>query len=269
MSFQFKKYGLKFMKKVDSPWNVTLAVSMLTEKSSGSQTKKLELLFNEVSPYDFINDDGRRVFMEVAQQGSLFALRWLKNQGVDLGLLDNDGNIFHQMNENYPQLSVRSRPLEKGKLEKMVTFIQKSGADINAYNEREHTPLHLQTLFGRLKIVQIFMDKGADPNLCTKNGKSCLHAAVQWRLNEADKDKDPFDTGGLPLFRADLKFGRLLKALGYSRNPTEWKDISLANQAVEKLLTTERGKRWISKHEKQALKKIASNGLESTRKVRL
>ena len=59
-----------------------------------------------------------------------------------------------------------------------VQAIIEHGADVNAVNNKGQTALWFACCDGRMNLVKILLDKGADPNIADKNGESCLHAAI-------------------------------------------------------------------------------------------
>jgi ankyrin repeat protein len=60
-----------------------------------------------------------------------------------------------------------------------VAILLANGAGINAREtESGVTPLYAAASLGRDDVVALLLDKGADPNLCNRDGSSPLHAAL-------------------------------------------------------------------------------------------
>ena len=59
-----------------------------------------------------------------------------------------------------------------------VQAIIKHGADVNAMNNKSQTALWFACCDGRMDLVKILLNKGADPNISDQNGESSLHAAM-------------------------------------------------------------------------------------------
>lgn len=62
-----------------------------------------------------------------------------------------------------------------GRIE-VVKLLLEKGADVNKHNEGGETPLHYAALHGHVKVMQILLDHGADP---TKKGTGC-GTPMQW-----------------------------------------------------------------------------------------
>jgi hypothetical protein len=54
------------------------------------------------------------------------------------------------------------------------------GMDVNARRNDHETPLHVASYFGRLEIVRLLLDHGADANVETKQGLKLLHQVFTW-----------------------------------------------------------------------------------------
>ena len=54
-----------------------------------------------------------------------------------------------------------------------------NGADVNAKDESESTPLHSAALFGHKEIAELLIAKGADVNAKTKSGMTPLDKAIE------------------------------------------------------------------------------------------
>ena len=77
----------------------------------------------------------------------------------------------------------QSTPLHLASLQGVLEAVQilmKHGADVNAQNETNSTPLHGASLLGDVQIVQLLIDHGADVNAKDWNQQTPLHFASSW-----------------------------------------------------------------------------------------
>ena len=66
-----------------------------------------------------------------------------------------------------------------GDIKKVRSLISK-GADVNARNEKDWTPLHFAALYGLRDVAEVFLTKGADINATNVTGKTPLHLAANF-----------------------------------------------------------------------------------------
>ena len=65
-----------------------------------------------------------------------------------------------------------------GKMSFMKTIVRKHNASINKANKYGHTALTWGAICGRIEIVEVLLELGADIDNETFNGKTALSAAV-------------------------------------------------------------------------------------------
>ena len=61
----------------------------------------------------------------------------------------------------------------------IVQYLIEKGADIEAQNQYQYTPLHIACLKGHLEIVQYLIEKRANIEAKNKNQKTPLHFACK------------------------------------------------------------------------------------------
>lgn len=62
---------------------------------------------------------------------------------------------------------------------KLLNIFVKKGAPINTYNKQKLTPLHIAINNGNDKIVKLLLEKGANPNAATNNNLLPIHLALR------------------------------------------------------------------------------------------
>lgn len=80
-----------------------------------------------------------------------------------------------------------SMAIDSADLDSVKRIVEKSNIDPNAYENGSYTPILMTILISfvindedkRLAILAYFLEKGANPNLKSKEGYNCLHVAVQ------------------------------------------------------------------------------------------
>ncbi|WP_353271076.1 ankyrin repeat domain-containing protein [Wolbachia endosymbiont (group A) of Alloplasta piceator] len=63
--------------------------------------------------------------------------------------------------------------------EKVVRYLTKNGANVNAQNEDKGTPLHYAAYSGHIEVVKHLIKKEADVNVVDRYGRSPLHYAAE------------------------------------------------------------------------------------------
>ena len=98
----------------------------------------------------------------------------LGDAGMNLNLADEEGNTaLHHAVKEY-------------KTSGMASTLIKLGADVNARDSDENTPLHTATRRGDIDLVQLLLNAGADANALNKNDESPFHMV----LSRGDNDWD-------------------------------------------------------------------------------
>ena len=67
-------------------------------------------------------------------------------------------------------------------------LLDEGGADIRARAKVGHEPLHVACLGNWGEVVKFLVTKGADPETIDKNGKRCIHLAVEGNRVEAIRE---------------------------------------------------------------------------------
>ena len=60
-----------------------------------------------------------------------------------------------------------------------LPFLHQGSHMINQRNKAGRTPLHHATENGHTSVIEVFLSHGADINLLTVEGQSCLHLAAE------------------------------------------------------------------------------------------
>jgi hypothetical protein len=217
------------------------------------------------SAYDEVDSEGTLFFMALARTGSLFVLQWLTRHGVDLSRTTTKGDtLFHRMSDwqTGPSSTFCQKRMAPEKVDAIVGWLVKKGMNPNQANKEGHTALHVQCLAGREAMMRTLLRHGASPAIETPNGSVCLHAVVQWRLN------NPTPSGGWFYpenrveerarevrrfeFRTNLRFARLLKTLGYSLDPHTW-NVPNPDRITDRLAASPGGQTWLARSLKKKL----------------
>ena len=96
---------------------------------------------------------GRRWLINAIYYGSLDSVRWVLDQGVEIEYYDDEGisPLAAAINKEAPD-SVD-----------VVALLLDRGANVNAKGTLDVTPLHIAAANGSSTVVQILLDRGADP----------------------------------------------------------------------------------------------------------
>ena len=116
----------------------------------------------------------------------------LGDAGMNLNLADEEGNTaLHHAVKEY-------------KTSGMASTLIKLGADVNARDSDENTPLHTATRRGDFDLVQLLLNAGADANALNKNDESPFHMV----LSRGDNDRD---IHGNTLWHTDARLRRQVR----------------------------------------------------------
>ncbi|XP_047480244.1 transient receptor potential cation channel subfamily A member 1 homolog [Penaeus chinensis] len=112
----------------------------------------------------------------------LLTSRITKEEGTDIVklLLDNGADVrAEDKGKNSPLHLAAKRGLEKF-CQTLIEFQEAQGSSprLNAKNAKGMTPMHMASEMGHSKIVKIFLDKKADPNVVDNDNWLPLHYAV-------------------------------------------------------------------------------------------
>jgi len=132
------------------------------------------------------NPDGRvphNNFLKLAPTSDVI------DKGVDIGMpfvgeKPDLGSFEYDPNEdtrNYVRMLhqyVRDHDMEK------INETLSTGVDINEKDWLGYAPLHWACYFGYADLVTLLMDKGADPNLISNTGRTCLEIATEMDYGE-------------------------------------------------------------------------------------
>ena len=132
--------------------------------------------------------------------GDVTTITQLLNEGADVNFRIDFGWQNPEEEGQGKRLGRKGTPLHRAVLANMfsdrkekdtlgvVKLLLNSGADVNALDSMNSTPLHFAVRFCPADVVEILIKHGAEVNTCNKNGETPLHFAVGRSLaNEAEE----------------------------------------------------------------------------------
>jgi uncharacterized protein len=103
--------------------------------------------------------DGWQAWIMVAiSLGALAAVRWMLEQGVDLGRCESDGYtvLLNALEDDTPMRY------------EMLTLLLQYGAPVNLQGINDWTPLHMAAAREDLHAMELLLQAGADPSIRTR-----------------------------------------------------------------------------------------------------
>ena len=146
--------------------------------------------------------------------GCIDAVQWLLDRGASVNLQQNDGWVsspdvtmqfgYHAIINAAIKHGVSPLHLAHNSPETMQLLIQR-GADVNARNNNNLTPLHLASARGRTKSMELLIRHGANVNARDKENSTPLHLVMivsvgyvqLFTQHRADNQQDDFPWLGL------------------------------------------------------------------------
>ncbi|XP_053326316.1 CARD- and ANK-domain containing inflammasome adapter protein-like [Spea bombifrons] len=161
---------------------------MAAEKDDSQLVK---LLLENGAPVDAVDDKRRTALFNAVSAGHEATVKVLLENGasVDSGIIDaafstNNEAIFGLLLEYSKGLSPDTMISALFKAVKMnlsgiINALVDKGAEVNARNDIEYTPLLLAAELGKPEAAQALVEKGAHLDVRTPNQNTALHLAVQ------------------------------------------------------------------------------------------
>ena len=112
------------------------------------------------------NSNNATALMMAVQKGNVEAIHELLHAGANTNIADEYGNTC-----------LHDAVLEYIRKDVLQTIIY-HGAHVNAKNNRNETPLMIALWIPNKDAINVLLNAGADPNIATKYGNTCLHNAV-------------------------------------------------------------------------------------------
>jgi len=153
--------------------------------------KKIKSLFREngISDNEFVhivdNDESLREYISYHRADEVkIILRYFPEY---IHLVDDDlfWYVFRQNNIRIVRMLIRKIPYigintaliyasREGQIEMVKMLLEEEGADVNARNRYDNTPLMIAIRNGHTEIARMLIDRGADVNIKSNDGKTAL-----------------------------------------------------------------------------------------------
>ena len=83
---------------------------------------------------------------------------------------------------------------EEGNLREVLALLDR-GADINARNNYQNTPLHVACRYGKIEVMMVLLDRGADIHArdkyqCTPLHEACYYGKIEVMMALLDRGAD-------------------------------------------------------------------------------
>jgi len=131
--------------------------------------------FEEYNPYDlmimFPNERSQMIVKEIKKPNqNLNLVEDLISLGANLEWVDESNNSFTLLHH----CAWKDKPI-------IAELLIKAGANVDAQDISNRSPLHLCATYNRIKVGKLLLDSGCNPNSVNKDGESPLHFAVNWK----------------------------------------------------------------------------------------
>ena len=226
-----------------NPWSLRCPTPVLTPMPLPTPVdgyeEVVELLAKNLGQgqVDLKLKDGKTALMLACKNGNAESAEELLKYGADPELKENDTSpdgfsaIMHAALYGHDKciavvLRYAKQRLEDGELSRTSTKLKESGP-VRAVNKNGDTALHLASLFGQRKVVQLLLRERADVNALNKKGESALHSASKSGHAQV---VCALLTGGAEVDQQDGKYG--YTALHYCCTTNGGKDVADALMEV-------------------------------------
>ena len=100
------------------------------------------------------------------------------DQSISLPKIEEESSSSDQEPTPEPERLLKSS--EKGIIDHVVCILDKEPSLVNCRDSDGYTPLHRACYNGRMNVVRVLLQRGADVDATTEDGWQPLHCACRW-----------------------------------------------------------------------------------------
>ena len=128
-------------------------------------------------------------------KGDLDKVKKLVEGGCDVNQKYAEGTtVLHLVGERH-YIRGGQKPVPMRELGEIAEYLIAHGADVDARDELQHTPLHLASMLNNFEVVKVLIDNGADVNAKNAEGQTPLHLHTRGSYTGWESGKILIDNG--------------------------------------------------------------------------